>query len=102
MKLAERLKNETIQHYERMIAWAEKQDQEEFKDEMDMFDSLGESWNGMSCIFCIVHDQDCEKCELNETHLCHYPWHSMQSSVTWGEWVEQAKHFLILIKGVEL
>ena len=94
----EKLFNDAISHWERMIAWAEKQPKDEEACLVIMFDQLRESWLGYNCSFCQAN-LTCETCILvGEEGCCNGLWKQVCDVLTWGDWIGRAKNVLNYIK----
>lgn len=89
------IKEDTLAHYDRMIAWAEKQDHDGICDIYDMRDSIHESWLGNDCPLCEHAKGTCDNCVIfKKTHKLHCngtPWKLMNYANTWGTWITSAK-----------
>ena len=100
------LKILTIEHYERMIKWAEKQDGRRSVDSAKMDIELGESYFGDDCPFCdAFHDEyrGCSCCPLkkNENGCCDNRWSELYNSKRWGKWIRNAKRIIEFVENVE-
>lgn len=95
MKNFESVKQATLAHYDRMIAWAEKQPKTETPSVYFMESEIGEFWFGVDCPMCQANSQDCKKCPIGLTTGRIYcggtPWPEMSLSETWSEWLIAAK-----------
>jgi hypothetical protein len=97
------LKQKALAHYDRMIAWAEKQPKKVIADANVMLEKLGESWHGEFCIYCKSREDQCFGCLLNpiitrfasrefgQVMCCGGLWREMQVLCTWGTWVKRAR-----------
>ena len=101
------LKILTIEHYERMIKWAEKQDGRKRICQTKMEIEIGESYFSDSCPFCdAFHDEyrGCSCCplRLNESGTCcDYMWSELYHSKRWGEWIRNAKRVIEFVENVK-
>jgi hypothetical protein len=98
------LKKKVIAHWERMIVWAEKQSKEKRVSKEEMLNAIGERWTSLYCDYCTVYSNICSRCPLDKMlYNCNdspSPWRDVNNSYTWGEWVENARRFLIILEGV--
>lgn len=101
------LKILTIEHYERMIKWAEKQDCRKSVDSAKMEIELGESYFGRDCPFCKAFHVDstgCFVCPLKTSNIvtcCDDRWRELYNSKIWGEWIRNAKRIIEFVENVE-
>ena len=90
------LKQKALAHYDRMIAWAEKQPTKSYVDPYEMESSIGEHYDGEYCAYCRKHIL-CSTCDLYAKskkygeHCCGGRWISMSISKTWSTWVKRAR-----------
>jgi hypothetical protein len=100
------VKQKAIKHYQRMIAWAEKQPPREKASFMVMDDSISESYGSINCAYCIKYKCCCQLgCPLYRrpknlylSVCCNGLWSKMFRSKTWGTWVKRAKKVLEYIE----
>jgi len=94
------IKQKTIEHYERMIEWSERQDGSESKSIENMFNSISEDWSGGCCPYCKKYkfSEYCKECELQSCECCDGLWHNMNNTTTWQEWITASKAVLGYIK----
>jgi len=99
---------ESIAHWERMIAWVEKQPKIEEPDRIEMEYQIGEDWYAKHCPLCKLYYRDelCTNCPLKaEYGKCdndgRNAWHLVSSSPTWAEWLRHAKKMLEQLKSLE-
>ena len=102
------VQKKSIEHYERMIEWANTQDSEGIASGFDMNVSIGECWQGNYCDYCNeYHNEDsdmpCEKCPLAGENKCSSTccsglWRVMDDSLYWEEWLIHAEKILKYIK----
>lgn len=115
-RIDEKVKKETLAHYERMIAWAEKQgDSEcaEFELVPDvMFEDIGEAWEAQHCPICSFYHvgrrewtafpTGCRNCPLslsdNDCNDADSFWVKMDDSESWSNWIIYAKKLYEVIK----
>lgn len=82
-----------IDHYDRMINWAKKQDLDDVPDLSRMQYWLGEGWRWNSCSYCQVIGSHCLRCPLDSSgpsrfvNCCGDLWHEMASSYRWRTWI---------------
>lgn len=96
------IKQQTLEHYDRMIEWAEKQPPNNGSFFAEMKESLGESWFGDNCPYC-QKNYDKNKCELNSIdnnccNCCNGLWEKMYDTVVWSDWIIAAKKVREYIK----
>ena len=97
------IKQEAIEHYNRMIAFAAecKENNVEFSsDRIDFFsNSIGECWQGEFCSYCIKYyfikpEAPCGKCPLNPheskdaIHCCDGVWNRINMANSWDTLVK--------------
>jgi len=111
------IKQQAINHYQRMIAWAEKQDQKSRPSAYKMKYSIKENWFSDYCSYCkeyqtdcsncLQEDAECKSCEVEackkcvlykNNSCCNGLWVLMRDSFSWAEWVKTAKKVLDYIK----
>lgn len=89
------LKEKTLQHYDRMIAWAEAQNPSGLVTFRAMFAGIRETWGSENCPYCMEVDVQCTSCILkgnsDSASCCNGLWKRMSSSKTWKEWAEKAR-----------
>ena len=90
------MKKEAIEHYDRMIAWAEKQPQDSEPWEVVMYRAIGEQWFGEDCVYCDAYDLNCARCPLAKGKekmriCCGGLWFELNDTETWADWVKAAK-----------
>lgn len=92
------LKANALAHYDRMIAWASKQNKRRVPDTFKMRLAIGETASGYFCPYCIKYDSYCKKCPLftpNTDNVsdgcCNGLWRKMNDAKTWGLWLVYAK-----------
>jgi len=104
------IKKETIEHYDRMITWAEKQPHDTMPMTLLMLHDIGESWDSRYCYYCDIFLFNPEKtCPLNLMYTycrgkncCGALWSVMQQAPTWGTWIVAAKKVRAFIKKTPL
>ena len=105
MKNFEKVKAASIAHYNRMIAWAETQPQTDPPSIMKMYRAINEHWKGDSCPMCIAISSDCNKCPIAKTAQTigcrNTPWHTMNASQTWKDWLFHARRELEFITALK-
>ena len=92
------LKQKALAHYDRMIAWAEKQPKRKMADGWGaMLLEIGENYYGKYCVYCRKHFRK-SKCSLGSDVTCQSGdaccgglWVEMYCSLTWGTWVKRAR-----------
>jgi len=84
------IKINALAHYDRMIAWANKRPINGSVQRYRMQLALKESWDAVSCVYCMKCD--CSKCPLSVNLLgcCGGLYRKLGKSETWGEWVQNA------------
>ncbi len=90
------LKRRALAHYDRMIAWAEQQDPDDFKLITTMVNAIGEVWGQGDCSYCSrYYDRErasCGDCPLlSHSGCCGERWSAMHGARTWGAWVTAAR-----------
>lgn len=97
-----KLFDESITHWERMIAWAEKQPGNQNINYVAMARGIRETWFGEYCILCAFFNKNakCLGCPLEnrDDGCCSGLWYEVATSSNWGEWIERAKDVLAYIK----
>lgn len=103
MAKSSKLRDETLAHYDRMIAWAERQDPYEEARSRTMQAELGESWYGFDCPLCNSTRTEkngssrCRLCPVGTYDQGKYagcgdtPWLYMEKARTWKGWLRHAK-----------
>lgn len=87
--------NKSIKHYEKMIAWAKKQNKKEISNENVMWKSIGEHWHSNSCSLCELFV--CSKCPFGRKYgYCgklknKNKWIKLVTAHNWKEWIKGAK-----------
>jgi hypothetical protein len=95
-------RRKVVAHWEKMIAWAEKQPKHFYCDAYEMLEKLGETWGSEYCEYCKTYIY-CFECPLGKDYSCGLPeslYDKVSESKTWGEWVENARKFLVILKKV--
>jgi hypothetical protein len=93
-----KIQKEALAHYNRMIAWAEKQDPYGGVYSGFMRNEIGEGWFGDYCVYCEKY-YHCDECPLNRSgRCCDGLWKKMSASETWGDWIINAKKVRQYIK----
>jgi len=92
------IKQETLEHYDRMIAWAETQPSMDKSDFAAMVNAIGDSWCSTDCPYCKGHYHDCRTfgggicCDLfTEKGCCDGKWEKLNESEIWEDWIKNAK-----------
>ena len=91
------LKLKALAHYDRMIAWAEKQPKRNVVNEDHMEYDIGENWRGGGCVYCTEYFRKAQcslsdaDCEDDSRHCCNGLWDAMNHSKTWLTWVKRAR-----------
>ena len=90
------IKQNSLDHYARMIKWAEKQLQKDKVDFEKMFNDIEEDWYTGFCDYCKKYNS-CKRCVLYKpitddelygfSECCGGLWHQMNMSETWGDWL---------------
>jgi hypothetical protein len=99
-KTKKQLIKETLDHYDRMIEWAEKQDENDIPSSGKMYKEIEEDWKGSNCPLC-DYFYECEDCYIQKKHgHCESTaWYDMHYySKTWGKWLVHAKKMRKIIK----
>lgn len=98
----------SIEHWQRMIAWAKEQPYGQEPDSEKMKRAIGEKWFTADCSLCKVfkshYNGDCRPCPLHDSRQYHWvccnEWVDVNNSETWGGWVTEAEHLLWKLKVV--
>ena len=94
------IKQEAIGHYDRMIAWAEKQDKKYTPTMTAMFTDIGETYRAEDCSFC-QNFTFCAVCPLSiNSSCCGGNWIALLNTNNWEEWVVRAEIIKSIIKSV--
>jgi hypothetical protein len=100
---------ESIEHWERMIAWVEGLKNKEAKPNGEfMKQQLGEYWWGIYCPLCQKYDDDnldecidCPLVEINEScDRADSTWGKVARSYTWGTWLKNAYKMLEVLRSL--
>ena len=92
--------SETAEHWGRMIAWAERQWQDNIPSQRNMMISIGEAWGAHDCA-CYRHNNVYGYCPLRKSRCvgsCVNEWNDVNHAETWYAWVIVAKIMLGRIK----
>ena len=92
------VKQEAIDHYERMQEWVRTQPGNDRPSSAKMRKAIGEHWGSHYCSYCKKYDYDdgCDYCPL--VNCCTGPLRSMIHSRTWDEWLENSDDVVEYIK----
>lgn len=93
------LKQDVLDHYDRMIAWAETQNPRSKVNSDEMRICISEWWYSDDCPLCKTYQnefsEDCVKCPVYKKSKNYYcrgtPWIKMDDSKTWKTWLKYAK-----------
>ena len=101
---------DSIEHWERMIAWAEKQDPGDLVSSDDMLVGIGEIWGGADCPLCqlarVEARDSCFLCTLGCTHgHCNAQrsanaWSDDKMARHWKDWLMHARRMLVQLKSL--
>ena len=95
----------SIEHWKRMISWAEHQDDSNFVNPVPMRQEIQENWFAEFCPLCELEGDDCEDCLLTLAGKCcereGSPWTRVNLSATWFEWLENARIMLKTLEDIE-
>jgi hypothetical protein len=105
------LRESALNHYDKMIAWASQQPEDEDASMDKMHNAIKENWSSSHCVYCEFYSF-CDTCPLsakeinkgygfrykseqniyyfNNYSCCNGLWIMMSSSTTWGDWVINA------------
>lgn len=87
-----------IKHYDEMIEWAERQNQEEHPTPHKMVEGIHQTWGACNCSYCINYFYACSECDLGISgNCCDGLWKSMNDSWSWKMWVKYAKEVRLYI-----
>ena len=104
------LLTQALEHYDRMISWAETQEPEKYVSYNEMKQEIGEHWYGGHCPYCnYFYKEDdleghpCRHCPLtydpiSSDFCCNCVWFYLSNAITWKEWVMYAKMVKLYIE----
>ena len=100
MKKYSKVKRDAVDHYVRMIKWAEKQPKRDTVDYINMMKEIDEHWGPYYCSYCQKDNSfyACTVCELGDSPCCDGLHARLCESKTWGTWVKRAKKVLEYIR----
>lgn len=96
---------DSIAHWERMIAYVKTLDKEQDSNRHYLKDKINEAWLGYDCPLCTLYEDDCSTCPLynyeqtecdDEDSL----WQNVNDSTTWGDWIVNANRMLNALKAI--
>lgn len=99
----------SIEHWERMIRWAKKQDIGAKVLPLTMEDEIDDSWYAPYCPLCKMFlDGECEECPLyrrygrcdDDVFEPEPAWVGVERSETWGDWTKNASVMLTQLKSL--
>ena len=83
-------KQESLDHWNRIITWVLTQNPEDQIDFEIMERAIGESWYTKFCSYC--HEYTCKKCPLfKNPSCCNGLWDQLNVYMTWAEWIIKAE-----------
>lgn len=91
------LKQQALDHYDKMIAWVETKSKIYHVRSISMENKIGEWWNGNSCSYCNEFRTNLKECPLNSLKdyencsCCNDLWLKMHNAKTWKTWLKYAK-----------
>jgi hypothetical protein len=97
----------SIEHWEKMIAWAKTQNPEDKVSKDLMLEKIGENTCGDYCLLCQYFEcyVDAPTCPLHlANHGCNdgdSPWRRVISSPTWNIWIERSNKMLKALKELQ-
>ena len=96
------VKQEALDHYERMQKWVKTQPGGAWPSMLSMRDAIGENWDGGFCSYCKRYGS-CRDCPLYidspaKVACCAGLWFDMSNSRTWNEWFERSMKVVAYIK----
>jgi hypothetical protein len=107
---------ESIEHWEKMVACAEKLPAKDIQYKTKMEAQIGVSWSAHDCNLCrmfLVLAEDSNAICVHPVHglcplafegeWCFNPeslWRKVNSSLSWGGWLENAQDMLACLKGI--
>jgi len=107
------MRQRSLEKYDKMIAYAERQPQKECPDHIRMTKEISLTWYADSCPYCqkfVV--SDCRNCPLlygefdddtyETRHCCRGLWTKMDSAKTWKTWLRYANLIRKYIEDPEL
>jgi len=95
-----------IAHWERMIAWVEKQRPRDCTYMYRMVDAINECWDLAYCPLCKLYSFNCTQCPMgNKYGACNNKnsenlYGQVHRSLTWKKWLKYAKEFLKQLKSL--
>jgi hypothetical protein len=101
-KKAKEALQKSIEHWERMAAWAKKQNKKSIFNTDYMFLEINESTGAGYCSLCdrYLHS-NCDKCPLDEKYNCigvNSPYRLCLGSKTWSDFVKNGTKFIKIMK----
>lgn len=99
------LKEQTISHYNRMIAWALKQNPKESASSHIMKSVIGEDWSSTYCPLCkSVQGRGCGNCPIASEgyYNCrNTPWENLSYARTWEQWINIASDEILFLEELD-
>lgn len=82
LPLPKKVYDDTIAHYDRMIAWVKTQEGTVESSRIQMRVALHETWKGDGCPICTHYEGRCWLCDIGDG-CAHTPWIHMSHAKTW-------------------
>lgn len=97
------LKEQVIEHYKRMIKWAEKQYPYATPSLVEMMIGIEENWLGHYCPLCREFDwcSFCPIAKMGHEGCSGTPWKKLARAKTWKDWLEGAREEIAFIESLE-
>jgi len=94
---------ESINHWNRMIAWVRTQKKHKRVNEYEMKAAINEDWYSNSCEICRIYHGNEELCPLNIVQRggCgkfSSAWKKVDNSETWGKWLTASRKMIRVLK----
>ncbi len=91
----------SIEHWERIIAWAAARERTARANRFSMAKGINEDWSGKHCPLCTAFfgKYCCGRCPLVgavDGQVCCKEWYGLsRCGITWGEWHEEASKYML-------
>jgi len=93
--------NESIKHWNRMIAWVRTQPEGDLVYDRAMRGAIGESWYGSDCPLCALYGR-CVDCPLamadRPCNARGSAWRTVEDSTIWREWIAAALRMIDVLQ----
>ncbi len=91
---------ESIEHHERMKAYAMKQNPKHTAFYQDLSVNIGESIFSPDCPLCVLFSEDCTDCPLNCCSERERVWSDLYYSETWGDFVKNEIKMISILESL--